>query len=316
MTIDSSAINGVHVPGASTDVGLAVPLQHSGRGKPANRVDAPVVAPVESTKDGETPATRKLREQLAEKKIITSLQDDTAWTEADTPRVIGERAKAAEAHKLHHLQRDPARRALSAARWRKRLTIAVGTGLVAALGWSTANVQHTVAAGAEVWSGRWMLAYLVEPFLGLFVLTIFAFLAYMATQGEVVEDSRIKRAHRTFLGFTLLLNVWTHVPWLAEQRNLLALVVAVIGPISAVLAVQTVPVMWAYIGDLDHGGPAADPELVEHLGAVRHLIAIGEVAETPSRAAMAKALRARGHKINDQMAQRVHRCLTGRTELL
>ncbi|REH18062.1 hypothetical protein BCF44_13849 [Kutzneria buriramensis] len=300
--VDDTAVS--NVPAAQT------PAPAPNSANPARR---PVGTPVVQA-SGETRKVRKLRGQLAEKHAIGGLQDDQAWVEADTPQVIRERTRAAEAAKLHKLQQNPQRRALTAARWRKSVTVAVGVGLVCALGWSTANVQATVSAGAEAWSAHWLLSYLVEPFISLLLLTMFGFQAYMATNGVLVKDRAIKFAEAVFLGETLTLNIWPHVPFLASHPGLLAAMVSAIGPVSAVLAIQTVPVMWRHINDLDHG--VADIDFVESMGTVRHMIAMGTLPETPSRSQIQKAFSSTGAGIDVRVAQRIHRCLTGRVDLL
>lgn len=311
-------------------------------GTPAPQLPAPAAnrANASTTPASPPPATagaavkeswrvRRMRRQLATKKAFGELSNDPTWTEADSPRVIREKEAAAEASKLHKLGRNPQRQALSAARWRKALTVAVAIGLVCALGWSTANVQSTVAAGAEMWGARWLLAYLVEPFISLFLLTMFAFQAFMATKDVQIADRRIKRSEAVFLSITLSLNVWPHLTAMGDSvwfhlfgnhvfakvsSELLDAGVSAIGPVAAVMAIQTVPVIWKAINELDHG--TSDIDLVEKLTAVRHMIAMGTLPENPNRSQIQRAFQTSGEGIDVRVAQRVHRCLTGRTDLL
>ncbi|GAA2822625.1 hypothetical protein [Saccharopolyspora taberi] len=265
----------------------------------------------------QTRRVRKLNAQLAERHGFRAVQDDPAWIEAETPRVIRQKARAAESQRLHNLLRDPAHKALSTARWRRNITTSTGIGLALSLGVSTANVQQTVADGAAEGSGRWWFAWSVEPAIAVLLLSLFAFRAFMATRGEAVEDKWIRNTEIALLITTFTLNTWQHLhwPWNA-QFDLVQLMSHGVWPVLAVLIVTCVPRIWAYFGDLDHGGQPADPDLVDRLEVVRRLISEGQIAATPSRSAIEKALRDQGVKTNTAMAQRVHRCLTGRTELL
>ena len=272
---------------------------------------------------GLTRRVARLRAELAERHAVTALQDDPAWTATLSPRTIRERSRAADAHRLHELSRDPARRALAAARWRRAITAAAGFGLVLALSVSTANVQATVAAEAAAGSGAWWFAWTVEPAIAvLLLLSLFAFRAFMATRGETVEDPWITRTEWALLATTFTLNSWHYLPVVADRFDPVALVAHGVWPLLAVLIVTCLPRIWAAFGDLDHGGPVADPELVDALALVRGWIAEGDrLPASPSRTAVERELRAHAKAtgrsgVSTRLAQRVHRCLTGRLELL
>lgn len=271
---------------------------------------------------GVTRRVARLRVELAERHAVAALQDDPAWTATLSPRTIRERSRAADAHRLHELSRDPARRALSAARWRRAITAAAGFGLVLALSVSTANVQATVAAGAPTWSGVWWFAWTVEPAIAVLLLSLFAFRAFMATRGETVEDPWITYTEWALLATTFTLNSWNYLPVVAARFDPVALVAHGVWPLLAVLIVTCLPRIWAGFGDLDHGGPVADPDLVDALALVRGWIAEGDrLAASPSRTAVERELRAHAKAtgkagVSTRLAQRVHRCLTGRLELL
>lgn len=265
---------------------------------------------------GETRRVRKLRARLAEKTSIRGIQDDPIWTDADSPRVLQERVRSAEAAKLQAQFHDPHRRALSTARWRRNITVAAGTGLVLSLTVSTANVQATVAEGADPFGGKWWFAWSVEPAIAILMLSLFGFRAFMATRGEHVDDPWIKWTEYALLATTFVLNTWRHLPYVAAKFDFVELVAHGVWPLLAVLIVTCLPRMWAYFGDLDHGGRPADPQLVDRLTLVREWIAARTLPPTPSRSLIARTLRVHKHKISDEDAQRVFRCLTGRTELL
>ncbi|MEU4807438.1 hypothetical protein, partial [Actinosynnema sp. NPDC023587] len=129
------------------------------------------------------------------------------------------------------------------------------------------------------------------------------------------------------------LNTWNYLPLIGVELDLfdpVALVAHGVWPILAVLIVNTLPRIWAGFADLDHGGPVADPELVEALELVRGWMVDKRLPLNPTRIQIERELRAwvavGGRLVawgdakktgpGTRLAQRVHRCLTGRTELL
>ncbi|MEU4807386.1 hypothetical protein AB0G01_34430, partial [Actinosynnema sp. NPDC023587] len=167
-----------------------------------------------------TRRVRRLRAEQAERQDLRTMQDDSVWVEAESPRAIRERMKSADAERLHKQQRHPARQALTAARWRRNITLTAGFGLVLALSVSTANVQDTVAGDAEPGSGRWLFAWTVEPAIAILLLSLFAYQAFMATRGEVVEDPWIRRAEKALLATTFTLNTWNYLPLIGVELDL------------------------------------------------------------------------------------------------
>lgn len=271
--------------------------------------------PAASSENTESKRVRELRSQVAEARGIVALQGDPALTGADTERVITERGKAAEALKLKELRADPARRALSDARVRKAVAVIGGAGLVAALGWSTANVQHTVADGLAQNDPAWWAAFLVEPMVSVGLLLIFGVRAYIAaTRGYSITDPRLHRVEVTLLGITLTVNSWHYLPWAAEKFDPLQLLVHSIGPIIAVLLVTVIPALWEYLSDTSTE-PAADPDLARWVKLARQLLADGVLAPDAGRNATERALREHGGKISTSLAGRVYRCLSGNVRL-
>lgn len=274
-------------------------------------------APTVNRDNAESKRVQRLREQVAEARGIVALQTDPALTEADTDRVLSERRKAAEALKLHTLGQDPARKALRDNRVRRAVALVGGAGLVGALGWSTANVQHAVTAGQKVaaWDPAWLLAYLVEPMVSVGLLLIFGVRAYIAaTRGYSIEDHRLRRVELALLGITLTVNSWDYLPFIAPSFEPLQLLVHSIGPVVAVLLVTTIPLLWQYLTDSGDGG-SADPELARWMTLARKLIADGLLPPAPSRNATERALREHGGRISTATANRVYRCLTGNVRL-
>jgi hypothetical protein len=283
---------------------------------PADHDEQPATAPAPAVNSANTEPKRvqRLRAQVAEARGIVELQTDPALTEADTNRVLTERRKAAEALKLHQLGQDPARKALRDARVRRAVAFIGGTGLVGALGWSVANVQHTVVNGQHLTTADpgWWLAFLVEPVVSIGLLLIFGVRAYLAaTRGLTVVDSTLRRVEASLLTITLTINSWLYLPFVAATFDPLQLLVHSVGPIVAILLVTVIPVLWGYLTDAGDGGPPADADLARWLTTARQLIADGLLPPSPSRNATEKALREHGGRISTATANRVYRCLTG-----
>ena len=291
------------------------------------RTPPPVTPPAEQLAAASRPAVSsgnveslrvtRLRAEVAEARGIVELQGDPALTEADTDRVLSERRKAAEALKLHTLGQDPARKALRDNRIRRVVAFVGGGGLVGALGWSTANVQHAVTASQHLTLGdpAWWFAFLVEPMVSIGLLLIFGVRAYIAaTRGYSVEDHRLRRVELTLLGITLTVNSWDYLPFIAQVFDPLQLLVHSIGPVVAVLLVSVIPLLWQYLTDTGPDG-GADPELARWMTLARRLIAEGLLAPAPSRNATEKALREHGGRISTATANRVYRCLIGNVSL-
>lgn len=273
-------------------------------------------APAASSGNVESKRVTKLRKKVAEARGIVELQTDPALTEADTDRVLTERRKAAEALKLHKLGLDPARKALRDNRVRRAVALIGGAGLVGALGWSMANVQHTVVTGQNLTPGDagWWLAFLVEPVVSVGLLLIFGVRAYIAaTRGYSIEDIRLRRVELTLLGITLTVNSWLFLPFVAATFDPLQLLVHSIGPIVAVLLVTVIPVLWQYLSDGGDETPA-DPEFAKWMTLARQLLADGVLSPTASGNATERTLRQHG-RIATSTARRVHRCLTGNVRL-
>ncbi|WP_329054062.1 conjugal transfer protein TraI [Amycolatopsis sp. NBC_01488] len=255
---------------------------------------------------------RAMRAEVAEARQLAPLLADEAPLALDTPRVRRRRKQGRQAAALHTLGQDPAVRAWQAARWRLVLTVTGGVALVLALAWSTAGVQRFAAEGASAWSPGWVFAWLVEPFMSLALLTVVAARAFMATRGRPLDDRRLVRVERLFLGLTLGMNAWPHLPGIAGTFTVSGLVLHILGPIVAVAVVTALPIVWNAFAQLDHhttpGGaetgvtpatyrgnapvpapslPAAPPAL---LARARDLITTGTLPAAPSARALQKTL--------------------------
>ncbi|HEX5543605.1 MAG TPA: hypothetical protein VFX60_18980 [Micromonospora sp.] len=257
---------------------------------------------------GETRRVRQLRAEVAEAHLLAQLQGDDTPLLLDSPRVRKRRRAAYEAARLHQLAQDPVMRAYQAARFRRVLVVAALVSLALALAWSTAGVQVFAADGAEPWSPAWVSAWLVEPFLSLALLVVVGARAYMGTRGQPIQSRTLRRIEWLFLGLTLGMNAWPHLPWVAAEFSLSRLVLHLLGPVVAVAIVTALPIILAAFAGLDHGpltGGLTGPSYRENtagnfptrgdVGALtaraRHLIASGELPAEPSANALQKTLR-------------------------
>ncbi|WP_156096373.1 conjugal transfer protein TraI [Amycolatopsis jejuensis] len=282
---------------------------------------ADTTAPAPAEVAGGEPAVSKrvaaMRAEVAEARQLAPLLTEDAPLALDTTRVRRRRKQGREAAALHALGQDPAVRAWQAARWRLTLTVTGGVALVLALAWSTAGVQAFAAEGAPAWSPGWVFAWLVEPFMSLALLTVVAARAFMATRGRPLNDRRLVRVERLFLGLTLGMNAWPHLPGVADTFTVSGLVLHILGPIVAVAVVTALPIIWNAFAQLDHDTttrtatdagdgsgsgpgvtpvtcrentpllPAAPPALLTR---ARDLIDTGDLPAAPSARALQKTL--------------------------
>ncbi|GAA4212525.1 hypothetical protein [Microbispora amethystogenes] len=278
------------------------PVPHPGRAVSGQDVDG--VA-------GETRRVRQLRAEVAEAHLLAGLQDDDAPLLLDSTRVRKRRKAAHEAARLHELDQDPAMRAWQAARMRRALVSAALVSLTLALAWSTAGVQSFAADGAEPWSPAWVFAWLVEPFMSLALLVVVGARAYLGTRGTPLNHPKLVRIEYLFLGLTLGMNAWPHLPWAlpqGESFSLSRLVLHILGPVVAVAVVTALPIILAAFAALDHtasgrltgltyGANADDPvretgpDVTALIERARTLMATGELPSDPSAYRLRRVLR-------------------------
>lgn len=223
---------------------------------------APAPQPTrEATVDGETRRVRKLRAEVAEARLLTGLQGDDGPLMLDSAKVRRRRRAAYEAARLHELAQDPMMKAWQASRMRRLLVGASMVSLALALGWSTAGVQIFASEGAPAWSPAWVFAWFVEPFLSMALLVVVGARAYMGTRGQPIESKTLTRIEWLFLGLTLGMNAWRHLPGVAADFSLSALVLHILGPVVAVAIVTALPIILGAFTTLDHVGPEVAPAL-------------------------------------------------------
>lgn len=279
--------------------------------------------------NGETKRVQQLRKTVAEAHLLAELQDDDTPLMLDTSKVRARRRKAWQAARLHALAQDPATRAWQATRMRRLLVTVAMVALALALGWSTAGVQAFASEDAQPWTPGWMFAWLVEPFMSLALLVVVGARAYLSTLGQPVESRTLVRIEWLFLGLTLGMNAWPHLPWVIEPFSFSRLVLHVLGPVVAVAIVTALPIILAAFTDLDlgvsgnpltaaryrgnagSGNPPGNPltgvEDIEAKAArVRALIAAGELPETPGVSKIRQALGCRmatAQQVRDRLAE-------------
>lgn len=265
--------------------------------------------------DGTRQRTRRVRElasDVAEAREIVALQDSPELVAAYSRRVLRTLRRGAEAEKLVRLRQQPAFIALATVRARRIVTT---TGLIAltiALGWSTAGVQGFAAGEAPAFSPPWWLAWGVEPFVSLALLTIVIARAFLASRGQSITAPSVRRAELLFLGATLVMNVWRYLPGVADDFRVDQLVVHMLGPIVAVCVVTVLPVLWVAIdhvpdssaqtfanasdprdsstGSEDEFPHPVDQRVASALVRAQELIQAGKLPPTPSANAVHKAL--------------------------
>lgn len=265
---------------------------------------------------GETRRVRRLRAEVAESHRLAELHADDTPLTLDTPKVRKRRKKAHEAARLHALAQDPAMRAWQAARMRRVLVAAAMLALALALAWSTAGVQAFAAGDAEPWSPSWLFAWLVEPFMSLALLTVVGAKSYMGVRGQPIESRTLDRIEWLFLGLTVGMNAWPHLPGVAAKFTVSDLVLHILGPVVAVAIVTALPIILAAFARLDHGptdrptggltpltysgnaavdraagNPPVRVDVAELTERARGLIAAGELPAEPSANAVRQALR-------------------------
>ncbi|GAA1005456.1 hypothetical protein Aple_051020 [Acrocarpospora pleiomorpha] len=273
--------------------------------------DAPVVR-------GETRRVQRLRAQVAEAHLLADLQDDDIPLLLDSPKVRKRRRQAHEAARLHELSRQPAQLAYTASKARRRVNIGLTVALVLALGWSTAGVQVFASEGAPQWSPGWVFAWFVEPFMSIALLCFVGAKAFFGTRGQPANDRVLDRIEWLFLGLTLGMNAWPHLPWSlpeGEEFSFARLVLHILGPVVAYAVVTGWPRLLARFAALDHrltnpltvaaysentdpdrdhrkpfGGVRNGLSEGAHRERLRDLIASGQLPKQPSARAIQRAL--------------------------
>lgn len=195
--------------------------------------------------------TRRVKRRVAEHDEahrLLVLEEDTAPFEVTSDRVRVKRKAVNEAASLWQLDRDPRVLAYRDARMRRLITVLALVSLTLALAWSTAGVQAFAAEGAAQWSPGWWFAWLVEPFCSLALLMVVGGKAYLTTRGHRLADKSLERTEWVFLGLTLGMNAWPHLPGVAEVFTVSGLVLHVLGPIVAMAVVRALPRLLAAFG--------------------------------------------------------------------
>ncbi|MEB3368062.1 hypothetical protein [Saccharopolyspora mangrovi] len=202
---------------------------------------------------GRTRRVLELEREVAEREHLAALQAQHAETHVESPKTLKLRQASRDAEDKRRELANPARIALRDARAQLWANIVGFLAALIALGWSTANVQHTAALGVQHGTAGWWLAWGVEPLISATLLTVMGSTAYLATRQVTVNDPWVTAAKWIPLVYTVVLNCWTSLPagLIAHpaMELLRGLIVHSVGPAMVVLLVHTLPVLWAaYIG--------------------------------------------------------------------
>ncbi|GAB3671256.1 hypothetical protein [Saccharopolyspora tripterygii] len=245
--------SGIYLPATAAEQGAVTePIPAITPENTTDQMEADVPA-TNADELGRTQRVQALEEEVAEREHLAALQAQHAEThvESETTRKLRQDSRDAE-DKRRELA-NPARIALRDARAQRWANIVGFLAALIALGWSTANVQHTAALGVPHGTAGWWLAWGVEPLISAALLTVMGSKAYLATRGAAIEGRWVTAAQVVPLAYTVTLNCWTSLPagfvghpFMEFVRGLL---VHSVGPAMVVLLVHTLPVIWAaYIG--------------------------------------------------------------------
>ncbi|ADJ42187.1 conserved hypothetical protein [Amycolatopsis mediterranei U32] len=197
--------------------------------------------------------TRRVRRRVAEHAEahqLLALETDTAPFQVTTDKVRTRRKAVEQAAALWRLDRDPRVLAYRDARMRRLILAVALVSLTLALAWSTAGVQAFAAEGAAAGSPRWWFAWLAEPFCSLALLMVVSGRAYLTTRGHPLNDRAVDRTEWVFLGLTLGMNAWPHLPGVAASFTVSGLVLHLLGPVVAVAVVRCLPRLLAAFAGL------------------------------------------------------------------
>lgn len=217
------------------------PEEPSGQPAASEQVGEPVAA-------GRTERVQALEREVAEREELAELYEQYAATHVPSKTALAMREESRDAEAKRAEKANPARMALRDSRAQTVTNLVGLIAAVIALGWSTANVQHT-AAMHTTGSAAWWLAWGVEPLISAALLTVMGARAYLATRGVTVTSRWVTAAQWVPLGYTVTLNCWTSLPSQALTNPavefLRGLVVHSVGPVVVVLLVHALPVLWA-----------------------------------------------------------------------
>ncbi|MEV5718488.1 conjugal transfer protein TraI [Amycolatopsis mediterranei] len=234
------------------------PAAPAGPASPAELAAGETLAPApQGAGHGVTRRVRRRVAEHAEAHQLLALETDTAPFQVTTDKVRTRRKAVEQAAALWRLDRDPRVLAYRDARVR-RLVLAVAlVSLTLALAWSTAGVQAFAAEGAPAGSPRWWFAWLAEPFCSLALLMVVAGRAYLTTRGHPLDDKAVDRTEWVFLGLTLGMNAWPHLPGVVADFTVSGLVLHLLGPVVAVAVVRCLPRLLAAFAGLGLHRPDA-----------------------------------------------------------
>lgn len=307
--------------------GLYTPGATVARSEVPNRPEQPdsvradaSASPATEAETGRTAAVRQLEQKVAERELLAELHEQRAATHVPSGKTLTLKQSSRDAEDRRAELANPARVALRDARAQLVTNVVGLIAAVIALGWSTANVQHTASLHQISGSVAWWLAWGVEPLISAALLTVMGASAYLVTRAVTVANRWVTAAQWVPLGYTVTLNCWTSLPaeWLSLPGFEFArgLVVHSVGPVVVVLLVHALPVLWAAFIEL-HGvsGSAVQNRTeqgegeIDHVRArelleiVRPAVEAGDLTTGVSK--IGRYLRAQGHRAGVPMCQHI-----------
>ena len=197
--------------------------------------------------------TRRVRRRVAEHAEahqLMALETDTAPFEVTTDKVRSRRKAVEQAAALWRLDRDPRVLAYRDARVR-RLVLAVALVSLTL----RAGVVDGRGAGVRGRGRRGGEPAVVVRVAGRAVLLAGAADGggrprYLTTRGQPLHDRAVDRTEWVFLGLTLGMNAWPHLPGVAAGFTVSGLVLHLLGPVVAVAVVRCLPRLLAAFAGL------------------------------------------------------------------
>ena len=145
--------------------------------------------------------------------MSTLTLDDAPPVEPATPTAGESRtarlaAEAADAATVRALTSDPDVIALRVERVRSQVDALLWAGIVLGLAFTMVNVQAFAAAGAELYSGAWWVAWLLDPMVSLVLLAVLR-AEQVTARYQVALPVWARRTKWLTFAATYVMNTWT-----------------------------------------------------------------------------------------------------------
>jgi hypothetical protein len=127
---------------------------------------------------------------------------------ARTERVARLAAQATDAARVRELTTHPDVIALRVERVRAQVDALLWAGIVLGLAFTMVNVQSFAAAGAQVWSPAWLVAWLLDPMVSLVLLAVLR-AEQVTARYQVALPAWARRTKWLTFAATYVMNTWT-----------------------------------------------------------------------------------------------------------